>query len=99
MGSRVYLLSVCLLLGCAWYSPAPGPAPIPDTGDCEAAGATLSALGCPEASTPGGTSFAVACETAARDGRDWHPECIARVTSCSQVEDAFRGELCSGGAQ
>lgn len=65
---------------------------------CVEAGAHLRRLSCPEAYTPGGMPFAEACEIASKDGRDWRPDCIALVSSCSEVEDAYRtprGVACS----
>lgn len=64
------------------------------TTPCEAAQATLIRLGCQEASTPRGISFGDACARAEFDGRNWHPECIATIQACSEVELAYRGELC-----
>ena len=89
MGARLLALSLTLA-GCASVTPAPAPAPVPE-GSCETAGVHLAELGCPEATTPAGTHFAEACNAAVADGRNWHPECIARVADCSQVADAFRG--------
>lgn len=89
MGARLLALSLALA-GCVSVAPAPAPAPVPE-GSCEAAGAHLAELGCPEAKTPAGAPFAAACNAAVADGRNWHPECLARVASCSEVETAFRG--------
>lgn len=87
------VLALSLPQGCGFPTPAPvdpsPPKPQP-AGDCAAAGAHLEALGCPEAHTPAGTSFAEACERAAADGRDWCPGAIARVSSCTEVEAASR---------
>ena len=87
---RLLLVTILALAGCASVTPAPAPAPVPE-GSCETAGANLTELGCPEATTPAGTPFATACLAAVADGRNWHPECLARVASCSEVEMAFRG--------
>lgn len=59
--------------------------------DCQRADVTLNALKCPEAKTPKGTPFADACRRAAATKQDWHPECIAKVTSCAAVKAAYRG--------
>lgn len=61
---------------------------------CQRAQWVLEALRCPQAATPEGTPFAVVCERAKLDGRDFHPACIAGITSCAEVEPAYRGELC-----
>jgi len=61
---------------------------------CAQAEARLVALKCHEATTPAGEPFAVACERAAADGRDWHPTCIAKLKACSDVEAAYRGTKC-----
>ncbi len=93
MGPRLLALSLLLAVGCTHCAAGvlpPEPAPV-QAGACEAAGERLAELGCPEATTPGGAPFAAACDAAAADGRDWHPGCIAQVTSCDQVETAFRG--------
>lgn len=88
--TRLLALSL-LLVGCTHCVGTIGPAPAPQASACDDAGATLERLGCPEAKTPAGNPFAVACVAAAADGRDWHPECLAKVTNCSQVAAAFRG--------
>lgn len=67
--------------------------------DCAAAACTLKRLQCtfsgmPAWHTPQGTEFAVVCRRAAASGRDWHPRCIRSITSCSQLDSAYRGELC-----
>jgi len=75
------------------------PAPAPE-GACAAAQARLIQLDCrrpdgtPWAQTPAGTPFGEACERAMADGRDWHPECIARIADCSQLSAAYQGALC-----
>jgi hypothetical protein len=71
-----------------------GEAGTPNLTACQRAQWTLEALRCPQAATPEGTPFAVVCERAKVDGRDFHPACIAGVTSCADVEPAYRGELC-----
>jgi hypothetical protein len=60
---------------------------------CDAAQSKLVALGCQQATSPFGRSFGEVCTRAMRDGRDWHPACIAKITDCSQVEAAYRGDL------
>lgn len=67
---------------------------------CAAAGDRLRALQCttpdgtPLWQTPEGTPFRDACERAAVDGRNWHPECLATIESCDELEDAYRGKKC-----
>jgi hypothetical protein len=58
---------------------------------CGRAQLNLERLRCPEAKTPHGAPFGVACEAARRDGRDWHPDCIAKVDTCAAVASAYRG--------
>lgn len=93
------LASMLVGAGCSWANP--GPAPLPPAGGaapvgspCERAQTRLTVLGCPEAATPAGTPFQTVCERAAADGRDFHPNCLATIRSCSEVEQAYRGELC-----
>lgn len=82
--------------------PQPGPPPIPPdpAPACERAGERLRELLCllPNGQraweTPEGVPFADACETAMADGRHWHPECLATIADCSELEAAFRGEVC-----
>lgn len=61
------------------------------TDDCQRAGDTLSRLKCPQQKTPQGTPFATACRRARAEHLDWHPDCIAKITNCSQVATAYRG--------
>lgn len=70
--------------------PIPAPEPPPIVGTCFQAGERLRELGCPEATTPGGTPFEAACERALVDGRDWCPGDISVVRDCSEVEAASR---------
>jgi hypothetical protein len=44
--------------------------------------------------TPGGRSFAAACEYSQSQGRDWRPECIATIASCKEIDSAMRGLTC-----
>lgn len=87
--------AACALLttGChTQYDPLPPtPADVP-AGACQAAQDTLEELDCPEATTPAGTPFVVACEDAAADGRNFCPIAISKVTRCSDVERAAAGE-------
>jgi hypothetical protein len=76
------LALVALLLGC---SPYPAQRAVPDDA-CEAAGARLAELGCPEARTPRGTPFAAVCRRAAADGRNLRADCLRSVQSCADVE-------------
>jgi len=71
---------------------------------CGLAGEHLCRLGCrsntgaPLWRTPAGRSFADVCREAAADGRSWRPDCLARITDCSQVESAYRtkaGAVCA----
>jgi hypothetical protein len=82
-----------------------GPAPVdPDvcqvdnSDDCGRAGYVLCKLECrspagaPLWQTPGGKSFASVCRQAAADGRSWRPDCLARITECSQLDGAYRAK-------
>jgi hypothetical protein len=96
MGTRLFpLIAVILMTGCAQQCAG---VTTPVVGDaCDAAQQRLSELGCEEAQTPKGTSFARACVDARQDGRDWRPDCIAQIGDCSQVEDAYstpKGTAC-----
>jgi hypothetical protein len=63
---------------------------------CGLAGERLCQLECRSSSgvplwrTPDGGSFAAACRAALEDGRNWRPDCLARISDCSQVEAAYR---------
>jgi hypothetical protein len=87
------VLLVVLIVGCP-------PAESPATESCEAAGARLRELQCfsrdgrPLWQTPAGVPFAVACVTAAEDGRDWHPACLAKVPSCEALDRAYAAKVC-----
>ena len=61
---------------------------------CGRAGATLTRLGCRQAKTPEGAPFGDACDNAQKNGRNWHPECIEKISNCSQVDQAYRGKYC-----
>jgi len=74
--------------------PFAGAGGIGPTTPCLAAQYTLERLGCEQARSPSGTPFGEACERAEGDGREWHPECIALVQHCSEVDAAYRGEIC-----
>lgn len=84
------MLPACIGLfgGCSSATPPPAPVVVGDP--CEAAGARLAELGCPEAKTPAGLPFGDACKVARADGRDWRPDCIALVDSCDEVASAYR---------
>lgn len=86
------LLPLILALGACSASrppvPDPDPAPVAP-GDCQKAHTRLVELDCPEQSTPQGATFAEACETAAKDGRNWRPDCIAKIESCEDLEEAY----------
>jgi hypothetical protein len=58
---------------------------------CDIAGQRLAILNCPEAKTPDGTPYATFCRHARITHLDIHPECISKITSCSQVNAAYRG--------
>lgn len=58
---------------------------------CDVAGQRLAVLNCPEAKTPKGTSYGDFCRHARSTHLDIHPECVAKITSCSQVASAYRG--------
>ena len=97
-----YRALVLALVGACAVSPKPGPRPItpPQPEACEAAEAKLRVLDCrrddgsPWATTPAGTPFAQACRRALADGRDWKPQCIAKIEVCSVLMCAYRGECC-----
>ena len=104
MGSRMLWTIALLLVTC---SPTPGPEPVPvppppppDSDPCLSAEKRLRQLDCRRedgsswTTTPGGTPFGVACARAEIDGRNWNPECIATIIDCSELEAAYRGELC-----
>ena len=83
------LLGALAAVGCSTPSCAKYLPPVPVNGDaCGAAETTISNLG--------GCGLPVrftadACHRAADDGRSWHPECLARITDCTQLESAYRG--------
>jgi len=64
---------------------------VTSTDVCDVAGQRLTVLNCPEAKTPDGTPYATFCRHARVTHLDIHPECIAKITSCSQVNSAYRG--------
>jgi hypothetical protein len=83
-------LSACILAACSSAPPSPvQPVPPRSGGDCWDAQGRLDELGCEERQTPRGAKFGAACESAAEDGRDWRPDCIALVESCDDVHEAF----------
>lgn len=63
---RTLLVAVVLLAGCNDRIPW-APPPVADDG-CEQAWARLAELGCPEATSPKGTSYATVCRNAAANG-------------------------------
>jgi hypothetical protein len=82
-------------------APSPPRAPDFDYGAaCLAAEARLIDLACKRAdgsswaTTPAGSPFGKECRAAWADGRDWHPECLAAIADCGQIEPAYRGDLC-----
>lgn len=92
MGTRLFTVILCAF-GCVpgpvdnLPEPPPPPKPAPvGVDDCESAHEKLVELGCPETTTPKGDSFAVACEAAAADGRNWRPDCIAQIHDCDDIE-------------
>jgi hypothetical protein len=70
------------------------PPPV-DGSACPAAEARLRELDCkrpdgwPWYLTRSGQGFAAACEAAARDGRVWRADCLARIGGCSDVGTAY----------
>jgi hypothetical protein len=64
---------------------------------CDRAEETLLRIGCRRedgtswAQTPKGATFSEACKSALKDGRDWNARCIAMITQCEELTDAFRG--------
>lgn len=99
---RYSLVVLVILFACSGPKPKPGPGPVtpPEPQACEAAEAKLRELDCrrddgsPWAATPGGTPFAEACRRALKDGRDWKPQCIAKIEGCATLMCAYRGECC-----
>ena len=79
---------------CATTQPPP---PVPYTSDagdeCEFAWRRLENLGCPEAASEAGVTFAKTCHDVEDAGVDLHPLCVANVADCSQVGKASRGEV------
>lgn len=73
--------------------PPPGPVPQADVA-CDSAWRRLEQLGCREAASPEGATFASTCRTVAAAGVDLHPACVARISSCEDVGPASRGEVC-----
>jgi hypothetical protein len=114
MSLRVLVAALAIVVcGCGAKPPPPAP-PLPPPlhppteASCELAEATLVQLDCrrddgsPWARTKQGASFADACKIALRDGRYWMSNCIARITDCSMLMPAYRGEWCGardGGTQ
>lgn len=102
------LATAILATGCATVihrPPPPLPEPPPNVHpptmeSCERAEAKLAELDCrrddgtPWARTPAGAHFADACKSALADGRTWTPQCLSRMTDCSQLGAAFRGAWC-----
>ena len=64
---------------------------------CERAEAKLVQLGCkrsngvPWAQTPQGARFSDACANALANGRNWHPEKIAQISSCDKLDCVYKG--------
>jgi hypothetical protein len=101
MSLRILFAAAALATaGCRQAPPAPPPGP-PEAA-CDDAGRTLQRLECrrddgtPRGQTPAGAPFSDACRAALRDGRNWHPHCIAKMTACSELDCAFRGACCGG---
>lgn len=93
--SIVILLLGLGLIACPNNAPAPGPTPIPipsnDAGmdSCEKAEAHLLAMGCiKNPYTAAGKSFAVFCRETMANGIDLHPDCLAKITDCAQINPA-----------
>lgn len=75
----------------------PTPTVTPRPGDldaCGRAGLRIEELNCRRADgtprwlTPKGASFAEFCRAAIEDGRSPQPECLAKITDCSQIAAA-----------
>lgn len=95
MRAAVFLLA---LSSCRCATTQPPPAPVPYTSDsgldeCTFAWRRLEALGCPEAASEAGVTFAKTCHDVEDAGVSLHPLCIANVADCSQVGKASRGEV------
>lgn len=94
---RSLTILVMLLAGMASGCGLPTYQPPPVDGSaCPAAEARLRELECrfsdggPAWLTPGGTPFGEACDRAAKDGRHWRADCIAKIGDCSQLAAAYR---------
>jgi hypothetical protein len=70
------------------------PPPV-DGSACPAAEARLRELDCKRADgspwwiTPKGEPFAHACLSAHLDGRNWRPDCIAKIPDCEELATAY----------
>ncbi len=52
---------------------------------CELGQRNLERLGCPERTTPKGTSYAVTCRDSRADGRPYPEYCIINASSCDEA--------------
>ena len=91
MGTRMLYAVVLLMFVSCGPSIAPNRPNQTET-SCAEAEKRLLELGCPQAKTPAGAPFKAACEHALSEGRNWHPECIARITACEDMPRAYRGD-------
>jgi hypothetical protein len=95
------------LVACATEPPKPPMPPLPPAvthpptmESCDRAEDTLARLDCrradgsPWALTRGGRHFADECKHALQDGRPWMSNCIQRISDCSMLMPAYRGEWC-----
>lgn len=84
----------------AWNPPLPDVGPDP-AAECLAAEKNLKAHGCTDSAGaplwvgPDGAGFATQCLIGLSKGIDYHASCIARVTSCAQVNSAATGAMCA----
>lgn len=76
-------IACCCAVACHVVTPIP-PDPGPGA-DCDSAGARLTALWCPEQTSPKGAPFAAVCRYSAEDGRPMPVGCISAAGSCEEA--------------
>jgi hypothetical protein len=97
--SIILLISASCTVSGIKQPSVPPPSPVlpvtpQDLDDCQRAEATLKQLDCrrsdgsPRWQTPAGATFTEYCRAAIEDGRSPRPDCIAKITDCSQVSKA-----------
>jgi len=83
------ILALCLILALSCIPPI---IVLPnDASKCPAACQHLRELGCSEgADLPDGTTCEKFCSDTQKNGHDLHPECIASITTCSDLARCSR---------